>query len=155
MMNKTWSVFSLIAAILVILPALASAGNIYKWVDSEGNLHFGEKAPEGIQAEKITPDTRKVGTAAPTAQELQASKQEALKRKETAAAEKEERRTREEDKALREQHCATARKRVATLEPTPRILVKSEDGTMRRLNDDERMDWLQKSRDAEKEYCDK
>ncbi|MCF6264204.1 MAG: DUF4124 domain-containing protein [Xanthomonadales bacterium] len=155
MTNKTWSAFFLIAALLVILPALASAGNIYKWVDSKGNLHFGEKVPEGIQAEKITPDTRKVGTAAPSAQELQVSKEEALIRKETAAAEKEKRRTRKEDKALREKHCATARKRIATLEPTPRILVKNKDGTTRRLNDDERLDWLQKSRDAEKEYCGK
>ncbi|MBE9547823.1 MAG: DUF4124 domain-containing protein [Proteobacteria bacterium] len=154
MANKTWSLFLLIGAMLIITAGMASAGNIYKWVDSEGNLHFGEKAPEGIQATKVTTDTRKVDTAEPTAREIQTYKEGTQARREKEIVAQEKRLSRKEEKAMRAELCKTAREQIAQLEPKPRVLVREEDGTIRRLSDDERLERLQVAKDVEKEHCD-
>jgi len=154
MANKTWSLFLLIGAALVIATGIASAGSVYKWMDSEGNLHFGEKAPEGVQATKVTTDTRKVGTAEPTEMEIQTYKEETRARRDKEVVAQEKKLSRKEEKAMRAELCDTARERIAQLEPKPRVLVKEEDGTMRRMGDDERLERLQTAKDVEKEYCD-
>ena len=154
MANKTWTMILLISATLMLSQTPATAGNVYKWVDSEGKLHFSEKAPEGVQATKVTTDTRKVGSVEPTAQEIQTYKEDTQARKEKEVIVKEKRLSRKEEKAMRAQLCETARAQISKLEPSPRVMIKGEDGEVRRLDDNERLEWLQKSKDAEKEYCD-
>ena len=42
----------------IFLMAGASAQQtVYKWVDDDGVVHFGESPPEGVEAERITTDT--------------------------------------------------------------------------------------------------
>jgi len=154
MKNKTWIVFFLITATLVIFSPLAFAGKIYKWVDSDGNTHYGDKAPAGTQATRIIPDTRKVGTAVPTAQENKIAEEAAQARKENKALSAENKRSRKEEKAIRVEQCKTAKEHIAKLEPTPMVLVKGEDGNSRRLSDNERLSWLQKARDVQTANCD-
>lgn len=42
---------ALIASILLAL--VASAGDVYRWVDADGRVHFADSPPPGIPAEKL------------------------------------------------------------------------------------------------------
>jgi hypothetical protein len=50
-----------VLAICIALMCLAVGANaqqtVYKWVDEEGVVHFGEAPPDGIEAERFTTDT--------------------------------------------------------------------------------------------------
>jgi hypothetical protein len=43
-------------AVLFCLTTAASAGALYRWVDKDGNVHYGDQAPPGIQAQLVKPD---------------------------------------------------------------------------------------------------
>jgi hypothetical protein len=36
-----------------LLPAVAGSTEIYRWVDEDGSVHFGDRPPEGRQTEKV------------------------------------------------------------------------------------------------------
>ncbi len=43
----------------------SSAGEIFKWIDENGVVHFGDKAPENIQSEEIQLDIQRSSTSIP------------------------------------------------------------------------------------------
>ncbi|MFX8942096.1 DUF4124 domain-containing protein, partial [Acinetobacter baumannii] len=43
-------------AVLLSLTPSANAGSTYRWVDKEGNVHFGDQVPMGSQARLVKPD---------------------------------------------------------------------------------------------------
>lgn len=54
--------------ILILLTALSfpAIGQVYKWTDAQGNVHFGTQPPPGQQEQVEIRDTR-IGTVAPSA----------------------------------------------------------------------------------------
>lgn len=155
MTNKTWSLFITIAVLILILLGQATAGTIYKWVDAEGNIHYGEKAPVDVQAAVITPDTRLTGSVSPIT--AGAQKPEANTQNQNALTEATpiKRLSRKERKAKEAELCAMARERINQIEPVTGVLIRDPDGQMRRMDDDERLKKLQEVKDIEKEFCKK
>lgn len=124
---------------------------IYRWVDDSGAVHFGDMPPDNVAAEQITvtPDTASVTASAQDAAgdpsappaEPQPSYAEQL-RKERADM----RKMREEEQKKMAEECAKQRKLVAELEPSPRVIVKTEDGQIERLSDDLRIKTLDEAK---------
>ena len=49
-----WAVLTLsLVAGTAAMPMLASATEVYRWVDSEGTVHFGDRPPVGRPVEQI------------------------------------------------------------------------------------------------------
>jgi len=46
----------LLTALCLVLVVIStqSYGQLYKWVDAEGNVHYGDSPPENVQLKKIT-----------------------------------------------------------------------------------------------------
>lgn len=141
----------LTAVLIVVLAVLATdAGaeeKIYRWVDENGAVHFGDMPPDNAAAEQITvvPDTVSVvppsaGTAgtpaAPQPSYAEQLRQERAEKRREAEA---------QQKAL-DEACAQRKKLVAELEPSPRVIVKNEDGTISRLPDDVRLKTLDEAK---------
>ena len=42
-----------IRLLILGLAAIAASAEIYKWVDEEGKIHFGDKAPESAEVEEL------------------------------------------------------------------------------------------------------
>ena len=163
--EKDVRIANILAAVLIVaLAFLASdAGaeeKIYKWVDETGAVHFGDMPPDNAAAEKIkvTPDT--VSTVPPSAAtsgvdagappEPQPSYAEQL-RQERA----EKRKEREEQQQQLAKACEQNRKLVAELEPSPRVIVETKDGEVKRLDDDLRIKTLDEARAFIATNCDK
>jgi hypothetical protein len=63
----------LLCVALLAWSGLLSAGVVYKWVDSDGKVHYGDRPPDGVHAEVVemvgTKDTRTAPTPAAAAQD--------------------------------------------------------------------------------------
>lgn len=154
----------ILAVLIVTLPFLATdaiAGEeIYRWVDDNGVVHFGDQPPANTDAELIaiqqststnTPPAPESTTADPDqpldpqpsyAQQLRDER--ALRRAETA----------ENDRIIAEA-CAQRRTIVSQLEPSTRVMVKSEDGTVTRMDDNVRLEKLNEAQTYIAENCNK
>jgi hypothetical protein len=150
------------AALIATLANLATdamaAEEIYRWVDENGIVHFGDMPPENGNAEqmtieqsKISDDAQAPGSAAAEADPLaepqpsvaqQLRDERALKRKEF-----------EENKKVKEEACAQRRDIVAKLEPSTRVMVQTEDGTVTRMDDDLRLETLNEAKKYIAENC--
>lgn len=127
-----------ISAALMAGAVTAEAGKYYKWVDEKGQVHMGDKVPEGAKATPL-----KVGDTTSSDAEDEIRR---LEEKRTAAAEA--RRKAEgdknapdvgskEDKERMKTLCEQHRKNLDSLNSGKRVLVKDEKGVGRYLSDDE------------------
>lgn len=153
--------FSLCLAMLAV--AADATGQVYRWVDENGVVHYGDRAPQGVEATLVgvKPNTVPISRPepkAPTAEgatEAGADEAEPLSYAEQRRRERAERRE-EYAAAERERNanCNAMRSRKAYLEPSPRVLVEDEDGEVRRLDDEERLRLLDEANAYLAENCD-
>ncbi len=138
----------LTGSLLLALSASAMAGQIYKWVDAQGNTHFGAQPPEGQQAAEVNPNISQPKVAAPAPPKLDDSKkdteQEQLDQdaREAAAKQEKERKT----------FCEETRKDLAQMKANPRLRI-NDNGETRRLTEEERQERMAKSEASIKENC--
>ncbi|MDX5372267.1 MAG: DUF4124 domain-containing protein [Pseudomonadaceae bacterium] len=123
----------LACSVLLALSTGATAGQIYKWVDAQGNVHFGSQPPEGQEAAEVNPNITqpKLAPAAKPSSEAREEEtdQESIDRQVKQEVAKQE--------AERKQYCETIRRNLAQLENNPRVRVE-EKGETRRLTEEER-----------------
>jgi hypothetical protein len=131
---------------------------IYRWVDENGVVHFGDMPPENSNAELLSVEQRKSsdtpstsGSAAAEPDQFaepqpsiaqQLRDERSLKRKEF-----------EENKKMKDEACAQRRSIVAQLEPSTRVMIKLEDGTVTRMDDDLRLETLNEAKNFIAENC--
>ncbi len=71
--------------LLLVLLAAPAAGQIYRWVDKEGNVHFGEAPPPGARAKLWEGGPRERLTIVPKRPEAPAAARPALQQRAPAA----------------------------------------------------------------------
>ena len=130
---------------------------IYRWVDKDGVVHFEPRPDGNADAEvvelKRAPDYDSQSNpepSSPYATDPQAS----------YAQKQREQRIQNRDEAAEKQKemdilCENNRDRVATLEPVTRVMYKQEDGTVIRMDDNDRLEKLGESKAFLAENCDK
>ncbi|WP_252274569.1 DUF4124 domain-containing protein [Pseudomonas subflava] len=137
----------LACSVLLALSTGASAGQIYKWVDDQGKVHFGSQPPEGQAAATVNPNISqpKAPPQKPVATPTEGDKkQDALDEKVRQDVAKQE--------AERKKFCETTRTNLAQLRNNPRVRVE-ENGEMRRLTEEERQARITESEKAIVENC--
>lgn len=150
------------ATLLTVIPFSAMDANadneIYRWVDENGVVHFGDQPNAEGQSESITiksepgagtqTSTNKSNVAASPIQEQQLSIAE---QRRVARAEK--RRQASEQREAVAAGCQQRRQLVAQLEPSPRVMVEDEDGSITRMDDDKRLEILAEAHAYIAEKC--
>ena len=138
----------LACSVLLALSTSASAGQIYKWVDAQGNVHFGSQPPEGQAAAQVNPNISqpKLTEQAPAKSPESAAEpeQQAIDekvKKEVAAQEVE-----------RKKYCESIRTNLSQLENNPRVRVE-EAGELRRLTEEERQAKISESKKLIAKNC--
>ncbi|MCI0401332.1 MAG: DUF4124 domain-containing protein [Gammaproteobacteria bacterium] len=130
---------------------LAEDVPVYKWVDENGTVHYGDR-PKDTDAEKLELDA---APAPDDALSARRAKQEKLLRI------MEEERQRESDKAVQakaeqeqqKQMCATAKERLSQYENSRYLFEEDKDGNRRRLSYEERQQLEDNARTAIARYC--
>jgi len=155
-MRLHWFETLAITCTLMLSAGSALAEDIYRWVDENGTVHFDARPPAGVDAERVssfspaasssesetdTPDSPFAVPGQPSP--AQVAREERMKRAQEQR----------EKKAEMEPQCEAMRQRVEEIEPHTRVIVQDDDGTVRRLEDQERMDLLAQAKDFIAKYC--
>ncbi len=146
------TLFIVLLSAAITMPHASADKAVYRWVDDDGIVHFGNHAPEGVQATEVAlkPGTDEPGrpqeNADPSPEpdttagaEEEAPLSVAEQRRQARA---ERRQKYNEDRQKMESQCKTMRTQKDFVEPNPRVLVQGEDGNPRRLEDSEREEML-------------
>jgi len=145
---------------LAISSSICLAG-IYKWVDAEGNVHYGQQRPSDTPSEKMQvqkhapqdvstynrPGSKKSGDQAKDAQADDTEKKpeadaEPEKKKETAA-----------EKKRRLAGCAQARNNLSTMESVGRVRSKDKEGNTTYLSQQQKEAKIKQARDLISKHC--
>jgi len=142
-----------IAVLLVgALPVSAAAADIYKWIDADGKVHYGDHAPDR-NAHKLEIDS--AAAPADPGREARRKKQQRL----LDALEKEHRdleakRAKEkEDAARREKNCLAAKDKLRSVQNASYLYVLGKDGRRRIISDAERTKVTTRWKEAVKQWC--
>ena len=156
----------LFATLLLSAADSLAKDEVYRWVDENGVVHFGDRADGQAGAEQVDIQVSRDNSSSPyptteSADPVQQAEPQpepepepsyAQQRRDERAAKRQEAREKQEAIAAR---CEQSRQRVAKLEPTPRVLVRHEDGTVDRLDDNRRLEILAEAKNYIAEYCEK
>lgn len=134
------------------LAAAAHAGGVYKWVDEDGAVHFGDLPTDGNASQIAQPKAQ--APSDPAYQErlqrqkqyLDARKDERERAKQTAQEEKAK-------KAERQAKCQKAKEQLAYLEAHTRLYATLPNGEQKYLSPAERDAELVKMRQQVSEFC--
>ena len=138
----------LTGSLLLALSASAMAGQVYKWVDAQGNTHFGAQPPQGQAATSINTIAAPPKASAPAAPALPSFEDDA---EQQAADAKVKKAVAAEDAEIKK-YCESVRNNLAQLRNNPRILTEVL-GEPRRLTEEERQARIAESEKNIAENC--
>lgn len=125
-----------VIGLLTLSSTLCIAG-VYKWVDAEGNIHYGQQRPANTQSESMNVQMHApVNTSTyhkPGAEKSddQAEKQEdGTEQKQETDAKPEEKKVTPAEKQRRLAACTKARRSLSTMSSQGRIRSKDKDGNI-------------------------
>lgn len=128
------SVTNLFACAVLTLFSLGAGPGIYKWVDDEGNVHYGDSPPDNVEAEPVHIESHTPEERAPTSSRLVEDAENRYRRLEQerearAVAREEEGRVRRD----LDQRCVYLRKQLISLQQQLPVY-KDEDGKFRTVS---------------------
>ncbi|WP_444934846.1 DUF4124 domain-containing protein [Microbulbifer sp. EKSA008] len=154
----------LLALLIAVTATTTQADGIYKWVDENGVVHFGEQPPGDAQVDVIKKpkserykkwEAEQNAIAAREAQKNAPQVPQQSKEEQLPDAEQQrqlEARAKEEA-AKRAELCVAYQKNLKSLTTHARVREKDKDGNYRRLGEDERQERITKAREQIKKNC--
>ena len=144
-----------IAFAALLASGLAMGGEIYKWVDENGNVHYEDRPIGQGDIERVVEiRSRNTDSAAVTARVNEQRKERAAARQvESEAPEgmsKEELRA---EQQARHQKCQSYREQLQAFLTAPRMYEQDEAGERNYLDEDQIMERRSKVEDKIQEYC--
>ena len=145
------------ALMLMLLGASSTsfAGKIYKWTDSDGKVHYGERPPSGNAKQMRVPQSSSYG-AAPASKPTNKT-EAASKFLDSISAERKEKKEAAnksaKEKEIRDKNCSNARKRAAGLKIGGRKYEVTEKGERNYLDEAAIQIRLKEAQEKVKEWC--
>ncbi|MBT8084536.1 MAG: DUF4124 domain-containing protein [Woeseia sp.] len=147
--------------VAALLPVCAFAGDIYKWTDAAGNVHYGDNPAEDVNAERVhirsRPSDRARKPAASRSRAETATRNAAStangENQETAQAAgptPEELREQAKEKA---QKCSEFKKRLQSMVQSRRLYREDDNGERVYLDEQEMQTERDKTQSKVEEYC--
>ena len=131
----SWPSKKLLLLALLVLLSLGAYSQVYKWVDEEGNVHYGDSPPDDADAERIHIEAHTPEQMAPADTKLLEDAEERYRRlaedREARAAAK---LSEEEARSNRDQRCVYLRKQLISLQQRLPVY-RDEEGKFRTLSE--------------------
>lgn len=146
----------LLGAVLVsTLLAQPAAADIKRWVDEQGQVHYGDRPPDVPVGSSVEDVRVQVPGGVGASREELAERQRAWREQQILDKEAAEKNAAQAEEAqLRVRQCQAARNRLSTLENAGRIFQYDEQGRQVWLGDDERAQEKIKVQQQIRELCD-
>ena len=142
-------------ALLLVLLLLAAPlqAITYKWVDENGTVVYSQsRPPAGVPYETIDTGQSRPATAAPKPRPGSAFLEQVEKDKTAREKDRIIRNEMEKGTEVRKKNCAAARHNLQLYTAHKRI--RQKDGSVVRIDDNERMKRIKEAQEAIKEFCD-
>lgn len=131
-MRSSWT--GLFASLLLASISMGAGSDIYRWVDDEGNVHFGDTPPENVKAELVQIESQPVRETAPTTSRLLEDAEERFRRLEEEREARAAGRVAEEQlRRDAEEHCVYLRKQLISLQQQLPVY-RDEEGKFRTVS---------------------
>lgn len=128
------------AALMVVLCAssLSAFAAIYKWVDADGRVHYGDTLPQDsagtrIRVDRVIPQAAPVERAPNTPASVPDARNEMTREIDARRARPAAERAENDERVARERRCLEARQQLAVLEALHLPVYRVHDGTFRAL----------------------
>ena len=141
---------ALVFFVLTVASFHTATAGIYKWVDENGQVHYGER-PVGSAAERMQLDVRQ--PAAATEESSEEKTEQTAPAPAQPAAEEGEWVEAPLSRREKRQRCANARERLQNIESRGRLRVTDANGQVRRLTPKERDARIRQVRKDIRKYC--
>jgi len=145
---------ALISSLVIsIASAPVQASKIYRWTDENGQMHFSENPPRGIEVETVKVKVRSgTGVGAATSSTPSTTSRPSTKTAQKPTEEKEGLTTEysKEDKA---KYCQQSRDLLTQMQGNPNRRFKQEDGSYQKLTEEQRADYVAQAQDGIERFC--
>ena len=142
-----------LAVLLVVLPAgTAAAGEVYRWTDAEGNVHFGDRPPDQDRAQKLDLRTRP-GDAAAARRRLEREQRLLRAFEEERQVRARAQRQAAEAERQRRRNCEKAREVLREYREATYLYDENPDGSRRILSHEERAEAEREARAQVRHWC--
>lgn len=144
---------ALLVGLVFMAATNASAAKVYKWVDDEGNVHYGSNPPEDSNYKTLKTYKQKPSTspandeATPKGDDTSATQKPAPGNAPEMADRRKE--IREEMKT----RCETARHNLDVMETFRNITMEDPNGERRKIGQDEKEEKIKQAKEDIKRYC--
>ena len=144
-----------VSSALILDDGPVAAGEVYKWVDSKGRTHFGDKPPKSVKsATRIDTSAATRISADPDAGAHRDKQQRLLKALSSERKEREEvRRKARLRKAERKRKCASVRHNLTLLEQSNLLYKKDKNGERQYASDAQREQLIEQMKATLREHC--
>lgn len=141
----------LVAALLV--SGSAEAGKVFRWVTSDGTVHYGEHPPQGVAATQMSTTTGKPSKQSSSRERVEPGEDSGKE----AAPEQDSESTAAAPASVKPKKdkgvCERARYNLKVLDERARIRQTDENGEERYLSEEEKNKQKEKAREAIKTFC--
>lgn len=145
-------IYSQVVLIIVLLLAYSVAfGDVYKWVDKDGNTVYSQDPPAGNVEYESVGTPAKVDSAA-ALKRLRDDKIRAQKLRRERMEKQSENRKSMSEVEDRDKNCHLAREKLEGLQ-RPRISVQQADGGFARMSEEERQKQIKEAQAKVREWC--
>ena len=147
--TQLFSTCALMSVMLFSLTSIqAQAGKIYRWTDENGQMHFSENPPRGIETETVKIKASSGGSAASAS--TSSSAPQAQKSETKQAPEQLTSDYTDEEKA---KYCQQSKTLLSQMQGNINRRFQQEDGSYERLSDEQRADYIAEAKDGIERFC--
>jgi type IV secretory pathway VirB10-like protein len=147
--------FIVLIIVLLGICADVQARQVYKWVDENGDTHYGDYPKENA-TEKLNVQSNSPAASAPNTnsrQHLEKQKQMADTMREERLKRKEEKEKAKKEQQEKERKCAIAKGKLQDYKEFGRIVTRGDKGERQYMNDAEREKLLQRTQKEVDKWC--
>ena len=116
--------------ISLLLFSLSVHAKLYKWIDEEGQTHYGERPPNRQEAQSIAPPPPRASSAGDSSERIQALRSKILDKAADNEKKSEEIKKQKSENELQHKYCDQLRQRLRIRQENPRIRTQRDDGSI-------------------------
>lgn len=147
----------LLTAALLLSGGYASASDIYKWTDAEGNVHYGDRPAEDVESERMEIQSRRTDpTRVAALAQARAESRSAARQQASAAPAASDEMSPEQKRAAEEERigqCNTYKERLQLFVQSRRLYREDENGERVYLSEAEMQSARENVESKVEEYC--
>ena len=160
MRNTTVFIAILIATSVLLATDVLAKDKVYRWVDENGVVHFEALPDKQINAERVKIQKSRDRNTQPSSTPASTDTSQQQEPQPSYAQQQRDKRAKKRKEAAEKKleiaaGCEQQHQLVARLEPSSRVMLKHEDGTVSRLDNDVRLEKLAEAKAYIVENCGK